>query len=76
VTSGRSKPLSTLNTVSAIEAGLVVVVVVVATVVVVTAVPVVPEDPQPVARHVKTPKKNRRSLMIPSSGEARSILAA
>jgi len=54
----------------------VVVVVVVATVVVVTAVPVVPEDPQPVARHVKTPKKNRRSLMIPSSGEARSILAA
>jgi hypothetical protein len=65
---GRRRPLSTSNTVSAIVDAAVVVVV--------TVFVAVPEDPQPAARHVKTPKKNRRSLMFPSSGEARSILAA
>jgi uncharacterized membrane-anchored protein len=68
--------LSTSNTVSAIVGAAVVVAVVVVVATVVTVFVAVPEDPQPAARHAKTPKKNRRSLMFPSSGEARSILAA
>jgi hypothetical protein len=54
----------------------VVAAVVVVVVVVVTVFVAVPEDPQPAARQAKTPKKHRRRLMFPRSGEARSILAA